>query len=103
MIKAALKKTFQLILILMIAYAGSFVLMEEASEKTEKTEKAEEALHSIYHTKKFGKSISKGFEYEESLRSELHFSSNLVDSAYHTFSDFNIHFIYNTSYLDLVG
>jgi len=86
----------------MVAYAGSFVLMEETSEKTEKTEKSEEALHTIYHSKKYGKTIAKEFEYQCGT-SESYFSSSLSYSKYYLPSNFNIHFIYHTSYLDLNG
>ena len=85
----------------MIAYAGSFVLMEETSEKTEKTEKSEEAIHSLYHSKNFGKSIVKGITQEVHIPSQVHFATAETPTAYYLPVDFNIHFIYYTSFLEL--
>jgi len=87
----------------MVAYAGSFVMMEETSEKTEKTEQSEEALHSVYHSKKFGKTILKGLEYVEAVQYQSAILSNLTHSTYYLPFDFNIHFIYHASYLELIG
>ena len=85
----------------MIAYAGSFVLMEEYSEKTEKTEKSEEALYSLYHSKHHAKSLSKSLTGSEGHTSRV---DNVVSksSTYYLPSDFNVHFIYHASYLDSV-
>ena len=83
----------------MIAYAGSFVLMEETAEKSEKTEKSEEALHSIYH--------SKGFRYTLKKKTP-HFALRVAHKSrqgeptfqFEVSTDFNVNFIYYTSYLD---
>ena len=77
--------------------------MEETSEKSEKTEKSEEAIHSIYHSKKFGKTLFKGLAVREKITFEAHILSIGLGTKYHLPTDFNIHFIYHTSYLELVG
>ena len=84
----------------MIAYAGSFVLMEEYSEKTEKTEKSEEALYSLYHSKQFGKTLKKGKSTLLAGKFRQQKDAQRSQSPYFLPSDFNIHFIYHTSYLD---
>lgn len=85
----------------MITYAGSFVLMEETSEKSEKTEKSEEAIHSLYHSKNFGKTLLKGFAPDRYIPKTIHFSSEETPVTYYLPVDFNIHFIYYTSFLEL--
>lgn len=83
---------------LVISYAGSFIVVEEFSEKTEKTEKSEEALHFQYHSKKFSRAI----ELTEicqtpSLHTYYSFSKTFNNtSAQH---NFNIDHMYFTSHL----
>lgn len=84
---------------LTIAYAGSFLMMEETSEKTEKTEKSEEALHSIYHGSGFQRTIIK-------KKSEVNQHSLSRLTAYQTYSighadqtDYNVNHLYFSSYL----
>lgn len=84
----------------MVSYAGSFVVMEEASEKTEKTEKSEEAIHSIYHSKAFGKTLIKSNESKKSIGSELLVAGYYRTNTHHLPQDFNIDFIYHTSFLE---
>ena len=83
----------------MVTYAGSFVLMEETSEKSEKTEKAEEALHSIHHSKGFRRNISKNAFVPSGTRQEIR--PELKEKALHYYlpANFNVHYIYCTSYL----
>ena len=76
------------------------MLMEETSEKTEKTEKSEEALHSIYHSNAFMRALEKA-----ESKKKWNSSSNLDHNKVYyvdcpTISDFNINFIYTTSFLD---
>jgi len=84
----------------MISYAGSFVVIEEASEKTEKTEKSEEAIHSIYHSKAFGKTLIKNNESKKCSELELLAKGCYTTNTHHLPQDFNINFIYYTSFLE---
>ncbi len=87
----------------MIAYAGSFVLMEEYAEKTEKTEKSEEALYNLYHSKNHGKTLAKGNFGSIGPTSRVYLQPSKSIKGHHLASDFNVHFIYYSSYLDPVG
>ena len=86
---------------LSIAYSGSFILMEETSEKTEKTENSEEALHSIYHSSGFQRTIVKKNDQTQRSLSfpETMYRTFRANSSKHT--DYNIDHIYFSSYLRL--
>ena len=84
----------------MIGYAGSFLVMEESSEKTEKTEKSEEALYSLYHSKNYSKSLVKGEKSPANRGASFYSLSTYKLKYYYLPQDFNINFIYHTSYLD---
>lgn len=88
---------------MVITYAGSFVLMEEYSEKTEKTEKSEEALYSLYHSKHHGKTLTKTTTDSREVSTKAYKEQVRFITEFYLPSDFNIHFIYHTSYLDRKG
>ncbi len=88
----------QLLLLAIISYAGSFIVVEEYSEKTEKTERSEEALHYHFHSKRFGRVVkqnTKKLTYQELTATE-HFYTYSTKDGQHTF---NIDHMYFTSHL----
>ncbi|MEO9872237.1 hypothetical protein [Ekhidna sp.] len=100
LIKSALSKIAQVILIITLVYTGSFVLMEETSEKTEKTEKSEEALHSIYHSQAFMRSIALKQNRQKRTSSRISFYSTIRLIEHPVNGNFNVDYIYTISYLD---
>ncbi len=84
---------------LAIAYAGSFVVMEESFEKTEKTEKSEEALQSAHLAKGLKRTVDEPEDGEKYPETNLQ-GSFYKASSYQLLADYNINHIYYTSYLD---
>ena len=78
--------------------AGSFVVVEESSEKTEKTERSEEALHHIQASKAF---VNRLIKQKETSQTNRGFFKDNINEPYLTAEcNFNITFIYTTSFLD---
>ncbi len=85
-------------MIIAIVYAGSFVLMEENTEKTEKTERSEEALQHFYSYKAFALSLAT--KTDEISYSEYYFKNSINQQRESSLVNYNISFIYTTSFLD---
>ena len=99
LIKSLISKLAQGIMIIAVVYAGSFVLMEETSEKTERTEAEKEALHFQYNSSKSTRLVRS--KQQEELTKKIPAAEGkigIVNYAYQ--ADFNINHIYFTSYLD---
>lgn len=84
---------------LAIAYSGSFLMMEETAEKTEKTEKSEEALHSIYHGSGFQRTIVKKKREVDPPTLVFKDSHQAYGTCYYEQSNYNVDYIYFSSYL----
>ncbi len=98
MIKSIFSKLAQGILIVALVCAGSFVYVEESAEKTEKTEKSEEALHRSDHSNTAKRLVRLG-------KKEKNYSPTVSICLVpfverEIISDFNVNYIYTTSYLD---
>ena len=100
MIKSILSKLAQGILIISLVYAGSLVVVEESAEKTEKTEKSEEAIHRNNHSNSFKRALAKQRTKQKHFKGETSKKRLITLSPKKVLRDFNINFIYTTSYLD---
>ncbi len=98
LIKSILKRLIQLLFLLIISYAGSFIVVEEGSEKTEKTERSEEALHYHFHSKRYGRIVKLNTKKQSSqeLTATEHFNTISIEGGQHPF---NIDHMYFTSHL----
>ncbi|MEM6642571.1 MAG: hypothetical protein AAF616_06300 [Bacteroidota bacterium] len=98
--KSFFQYAFHLTLIFAIAALGGTAFIEEVPEKAEKTEKAEEGLYSYFGNKKFGKAVPKFKDFQGQARvTNLTWETNKSLRKPRA-RDFNIYFIYHTSYLE---
>jgi len=99
LIRSLISKLAQGIMIIAVVYAGSFVLMEETSEKTERTEAEKEALHFQYNSSKSTRLVKSNQDSEPTSQSPL--QEDLIQLVHYSYQvDFNVNHIYFTSYLD---
>lgn len=97
-IKAFIAKSAQLVMIIAVIHAGSFVLMEETSEKTERAESEQEAIYSQFNSSRSTKLSGR----EKPPKKEGSPSQIVRHKQEQEFAkkDYNVNFIYTTSYLD---
>ena len=80
-------------------YSGSFTALEENGEKSEKTEKSEEVLHRIYYSNPLSRVTLSTFEQARKVNVTSGEVLDVLNTERPVISDYNVYYIYTTSYL----